>query len=330
MAIRTKKVTNQADWHKLIQNFRHDVFHTYEFNSSYALEINAEPILFLFYSDKNELLGVLPLLQRKIPNSNDFDLTSCYGYSGILSSNDNYGKILSYLEADFGKHFPEYVTIFLRSNPFVRDSNNGSDVIYIDVASQNTDILKTYRHGHRSEISKSLLHVTVEEAPLESTNIDIFFDIYSSTMARLNASKSHLFSKRFFETLCSQEYLGLKLIFVYHEGRPIAGCIFLWNDFIGHYFLSGSVAKFDWLRPGKLLIYKCNEIAKTLKVETLSLGGGLGGSNDTLSQFKRGFSKTVKKYNTYCIVSNASAYAKLLEEGESLPESTFFPRYRSS
>lgn len=329
MVIVAKKVTDNSEWSELIENFQHDVFHTLEFNSAYAIEINAEPVLFKFY-DGHDLIGLAPLLRRKIPNSNKYDLTSCYGYSGLLCNKNDYRRILVYLETEFGANFPRYVTIFLRSNPFLTSSGGGSDVIYIDVANQGASVLDSYRYGHRSEIKKALPYVSISEVELTEANIETFYGIYSSTMSRLNASRLHLFSKNFFSLLGSNNSFGFKLIFVYYEDRPVAGCIFLWKGSVSHYFLSGSNSGFDWLRPGKLLIYKCNEISRDLNVDTLSLGGGLGGADDSLSQFKRGFSKAFKKYNTYCIVSNVLAYEKLLVADDSLPESTFFPRYRSS
>lgn len=329
MTIVAKKATDYSEWDDLIENFRHDVFHTLEFNSAYAAEIDAEPVLFKFY-DGNDLIGLAPLLQRKIPHSNKFDLTSCYGYSGLLCSENDYGRILIYLETEFAANFPKYVTIFLRSNPFLTSSSGGTDVIYIDVANQGALVLDSYRYGHRSEIKKALPYASIREVESTKANIETFYDIYLSTMLRLNASKLHFFSKKFFDLLGSNNSFGCKIIFVYHDDRPVAGCIFLWKGWISHYFLSGSNSNVGWLRPGKLLIHKCNEIAKNLNVDILSLGGGLAGADDSLSQFKRGFSKSLKKYNTHCIISSVPAYEELLKVDESLPESTFFPRYRSS
>lgn len=328
MTITVKKVELGSDWENVIQNFKHDVFHTHAYNLLYAKEIGGKAVLFIFFDSSLELIGAVPLIERQIDNTNMFDLTSCYGYSNILSTQSAYRGILNFLNNEFGTVFPYYVSLFLRSNPFLFESDEGSDLIYIDIANQDNDILTTYRYGHRSEIKKVSSSLIVKEVAGNDENLLIFTSIYNETMARVGASRSHLFDHKFIQEMSKQTQFGFRLIFVYHNNVIIGSCIFIWLGNIGHYFLSGSRLGYEKYIPGKVLVHKCNQISKALGLDILSLGGGLGGQNDNLSQFKRGFSKAYKKYTVKKIILQKNLYDKLSEKVLLGSETSFFPAYR--
>ena len=149
-------------------------------------------------------------------------------------------------------------------------------------------------------------------------------------MARVGASRSHLFGHKFFQEMSKQSQFGFRIIFVYYNNVIIGACIFIWLGKIGHYFLSGSRLGYEKHIPGKVLVYKCNQIAKALDLDILSLGGGLGGKDDNLSQFKRGFSKTYKKYTVEKIILQKNLYDTLSENSLLDTETPFFPSYRSN
>ena len=87
MTITVEKIESSSDWVNIIQNFKHDVFHTYAYNSLYAKEIDGKAVMFTFFNDSLELVGAAPLIERQVDSTNMFDLTSCYGYSVFYQRN---------------------------------------------------------------------------------------------------------------------------------------------------------------------------------------------------------------------------------------------------
>jgi hypothetical protein len=69
----------------------------------------------------------------------------------------------------------------------------------------------------------------------------------------------------------------------------------------------------------------------------LHLGGGVGGTNDTLLHFKAGFSPARFRFLTSRLITHTSHYRQLVEQharaintpAETLLASSYFPAYRS-
>ena len=77
-----KIITSKTDWETALSEVKFfDFYHTYDYHqiSKTALE---EPVL-VSYRDQNTLV-LLPLLLRRIFDSEFYDATSVYGYSGPL------------------------------------------------------------------------------------------------------------------------------------------------------------------------------------------------------------------------------------------------------
>ncbi|HYX07003.1 MAG TPA: hypothetical protein VE912_09760, partial [Bacteroidales bacterium] len=76
-------ITNPSDWNMLLQEIGHyDFYHTFDYHSVEMLD-NEVPTL-LKYTERDYIIA-LPLLIRKIGNTDYYDATSVYGYAGPIS-----------------------------------------------------------------------------------------------------------------------------------------------------------------------------------------------------------------------------------------------------
>jgi lipid II:glycine glycyltransferase (peptidoglycan interpeptide bridge formation enzyme) len=102
--------------------------------------------------------------------------------------------------------------------------------------------------------------------------------------------------------------------------------------------LGGTKTKFLKLSPTNLETDYTRRWAKERGNEFLHLGGGVGGSKDSLYNFKAGFSKQRHTFLTMRLVIDEKKYIELVKlrakylniEVEKLLKTDFFPAYRSS
>jgi hypothetical protein len=81
----------------------------------------------------------------------------------------------------------------------------------------------------------------------------------------------------------------------------------------------------------KLLFDEASVIGKNMGMRYLHLGGGVGGREDSLFNFKCGFSDLFMNFNTWRYIANLSIYNNLVEERcKNTDFNTMkFPLYRS-
>jgi hypothetical protein len=99
-------------------------------------------------------------------------------------------------------------------------------------------------------------------------------------------------------------------------------------------FLAGSRLEFLAHSPAKVMENFVRYWAKARGNRWYHLGGGAGALNDSLFQFKLGFSPITHPYMTWRVVADRDAYARLVRQWESragVPADGpggFFPAYR--
>jgi len=114
------------------------------------------------------------------------------------------------------------------------------------------------------------------------------------------------------------------------EGRPAAACIFFECGGIVQAHLGGTRSEFLNKSPFHLLLYSAAEWARARGNRYLHMGGGVGGSNDQLFQFKRGFSPLRFPFSTLRLVTDEGKYRELTtRRAQAAAGSDFFPAYRA-
>tara|TARA_R110000737_G_scaffold78879_2_gene110650 strand:- start:391 stop:867 length:477 start_codon:yes stop_codon:yes gene_type:complete len=150
-------ITNQDKWNNLLKEIGDfDFYHTFDYHIIEKSE-SQTPIL-LKYTESNIVIG-LPLLIRKIKNTEYFDTTSVYGYAGPISK----GIYVSFDNAIFTKTLIAYfiknkvISVFSRLNSYINNQKNilincgeiinQGKIVYIDLGLEDVDQIKNIKKG---------------------------------------------------------------------------------------------------------------------------------------------------------------------------------------
>jgi hypothetical protein len=332
---------NDERWSEIISkanvyDFHHtQCFHKIEKNNDTAL------LCVLFF---DEDFIAFPILVREIHNTDYFDCTSVYGYGGPISS-CSFDVIsdqqISYFQNKMITFFKKsrIISVFSRLHPLIQSEKIFSGfgniiklnkIVAIDLSLSLPDQRVQYRKSNKHGVNKlRRIGFSVVEAEGD-IEIDAFLQIYKETMERVNASDNYFFNKKYFYNFLKNNCFKNKLLLVKKEGEIVAGGIFTFTNNIMQYHLSGTKQKYLREAPMQLLLDEARLIGTELGFNFFNLGGGLGGSdNDSLFDFKAGFSKLRFQYCVWQFISDKKKYDELVIENNSSGDNSFFPQYRS-
>lgn len=335
-------ITKKEEWKSTLKEIGgFDFYHTYDYHAIEEKEKNNKNAILLKYTE-DKIIIAIPLLVRKIHNTDYFDATSVYGYAGPISkgitpefNNSNFQKkILQYFKEN------NFISVFSRLNPYILDQNkilfNIGDISaqgqVVNINLKNS--IEKQRFGFQSRlkthINKAKRHCSVRKAS-DDNDIQDFIDIYHGNMKRVNAKKSYYFSKEYFKSMAtSEDFKSETLLAIDNEsGETIAACQFIITNSIVQYHLSGTKNDFLHLTPTKLLINEMRLKATQKGLIYFNLGGGLGGrDDDTLFRFKSSYSKDFKTFNLWKLIIDPKVYKDLVIKKGINKNSNFFPLYR--
>jgi hypothetical protein len=331
---------HDSQWADIVyRSLNYDFSHT---QSYHLLEKENIPVLFL--SKFNDDFIALPLIIRKIPNSNWYDCTSAYGYCGPIS-NLNFEKIsrkkILYFRDNILEYFKEFniITAFSRLHPLMKVPNffdnfgivkDINKTVAIDIRNSKEEQIRQYRKSTKSELNQLRKSgYSVFEAT-EKEDIDAYIELYYITMKSVNATQSYYFNADYFYKFLDSNCFEKKLLLVRKDNKIFAGAIFTITNKVMQYHVSASTKSYIKPTPMKLIIDHARLIANEFKLDFLHLGGGVGGSdNDSLFFFKSGFSDYRGLYQTWQLIVDDEKYNHLIIASQRKKENSFFPLYRS-
>lgn len=336
-------INQKEKWQKLvISALKSDIYHSWRYHNLHS--DSCLPFMFVF--QEQESFVAIPLLKRNIPESEYFDATSVYGYSGPISNRDFIDLDKGFIER-FKKDFIAFlnhekiITVFSRLNPFLNQCSlmenfggvvDNGKVVIIDL----TAPIEIQRSKYQERINRKIRQLKdtgyyVREASSDE-DIETFASIYNANMNRLGASALYYFDETYFRNfLRSDEYDG-RLLFVYdNTGYPISGAIIAVAHDIMHAHLLGTREEYLSLSPAKLLTDEITILGRKLGVAQYNLGGGLGYKEDSLFRWKTNFSKQTTNYYSWRYIVDEKIYLELLDRQNISPdlEIDFFPLYRA-
>jgi Acetyltransferase (GNAT) domain len=210
------------------------------------------------------------------------------------------------------------------------------ETVAMDLTLDEGGLWKGIREGHQWTIKKCQKLGFVARAVSLRDHVERVTEIYWDTMDRVQAKESYYFGREYFARL--GEMPGqVHCWMVEAEGRPAAACIFFECGGIVQAHLGGTRSEFLSKSPFHLLLYSAAEWARSRGNRYLHLGGGVGGSNDRLLQFKLGFSQLRFPFSTLRLITDEEKYRDLTARraqavdvpmGE-LAAREFFPAYRA-
>ena len=336
------------EWGNFLKQSEHDFYHLPEYVEFVAQFEEGIPLAF-FVEDKEPIL-LAPLLIRELPENLDvsddwYDATSPYGYGApILWPGGSANTLRSCLHL-FREVANErgIVTAFFRLNPLLDlpldalseygDLFHHGQTVPIDLSASDEEIQSQIRSNHKRNIRK--LNREGFQADMDRWEyFDDFIEIYEATMHRLSASEFYLFPVRYFYGLRTALGTSLHLCTVLSpEGEVAAAGLFTSVCGIVQYHLGGTNSKYLSFAPAKLMFDHVCRWAKEEGNRVFHLGGGVGGQDDSLFQFKAGFSKLRNDFFTYRMIVDEEKYRLLNDQwerqcGEQRSDLEFFPPYR--
>jgi len=328
------------EWEAVLRTARHDFYHLPAYVALCAAQEQARPCaLWVSAADRSMLL---PLLIRGIPGGG-FDAASPYGYPGPIGcGSDDPAFLQMALSAglevlrDAG-----LVSAFIRLHPLLNPAPPDGvgtlvvhgDTVSVDLALTNEEHWAQTRHNHRRDINRALRLGYVARMDDEWTHLATFKQLYRETMERRSARAFYFFEDDYFDGL--RDALGerLHLCVVEKAGAIAAAGLYVETDGIVQYHLSGTSDEFRDARPLKLMMHFVRGWAKDRENRVLNLGGGVGGADDSLLQFKIGFSPLRRSFATLRLVVDEEEYARLVAARDPHLDpdvrTGFFPQYRS-
>ncbi len=343
-------IMESSRWAEVLEQIkRHDFCHLPAYNRLAEISGHGRAIMFV-YREGDHVLA-FPLLLRSVDStvSPDLegkweDMTSVYGYAGPLaSSSDVPGDVCSHFMAWVTEHLREHriVSALSRMHPLLTEQASilrGFGVVSpigwtlsVDLTLPEEEQTVAYRRNHRQDIKHlRAMGVTCDEVGPE--RLGEFVEIYYENMNRVRASADYYFSADYFEHLYDDLPGVTHLFMCQHEGRAVAAGIFTICKGICQWYLSGSRSDFDGPPPTKLMFDDARRWARACGAHTLHLGGGVGGSRDSLYHFKRGFTQREHVYSIWKYVANQPVYddlSKAMCQAHGIaPEDGYFPLYR--
>ena len=346
--IEIRPIREKNEWNSLLAKefpSQDDVYFSFEYCELYTRHFPMVPEA--IYSCSPSLTVFWPYLVRQIPGSAGKDcirdITTPYGYGGpILCARTEDKEELARSIREFLDRFRAYmqscrsVSGFIRFHPLLRSwellkeeipCEYLNDVVVMDLTPDPDSLWDHMRKGHRYNIKKTLQEgatVSVTEHPTDE-DIDTFLGLYYERMNRNKAQPKYYFTREFIRDHFS--LLHAALVQVARDGRVIGSSIFLIGSSVAHYHLSGSAGDIRGLYPSEAALWGFIGWARERGVTCLNLGGGRG-ANDTLFQFKLGFSRMTAPFYVGKLVFDRPAYERLTAELAPGLASGFFPSYR--
>jgi hypothetical protein len=333
-------INQQAEWRACVQSCANfDFYHTWYYHS---LDKTGDPIL-IIYSEEEDFIA-FPLIKRGIPGSNLNDFTCVYGYTGPIS-NKEFDSLNEEMKENFTREFLNFlkqynsVSVFSRLHSFFNQDSlmdkfegiyeNGKTVV-IDLR-VSIEVQRSKYQRRVFEKIKALrrkgYYVKEGKSPAE---IREFASIYMENMKRIEASDFYLFDEAYLQTLLDSAEFNSKLLTVYHNDKAVCGAVIVCTQNIIQAHLLGTRTAYLQYSPAKLLTDEICILGREMGMHYFNLGGGLGFKEDSLFNWKAGFSDLFFKFNSWRFVADPENYKLLtLRKGLQLDtEVDFFPLYR--
>jgi hypothetical protein len=331
---------NNPLWNVIVErSLEYDFYHTQPYH---LLEKENRPVLCVLSFDADFI--AIPFIIRAIPNSVYFDCTSVYGYSGVISSL-NFDKITTEIISQFHKELLKFfeknkiIAAFSRLHPLIHNQsvfndfgrvNDVNKTVAIDLRLTLEEQKAQYRKSIKYEINQLRKNGFEVVETKSKEDIDAFVAIYHETMSRVDASGEYYYKHDYFYDFLGSDYFQTKLLIAKKEGKIVAGAIFTITNKIMQYHLAGTAEKYNKLAPMKLILDEARLLGNVLDLDFLHLGGGVSGNDeDSLFQFKKGFSNLKNQFQTWQFVVDNDKYNQLVQESNVLLSDNFFPLYRS-
>lgn len=329
-------------WNEALAAAKHDIYDLPEYLTLCGRFEGAEPVG--FYASEGGCYCLVPLLRRTLPASlgapdSWTDAASPYGYSGaVFSGGADWARraVRAFVAACADQNI---ISVLVRLHPLLPAPESALDAagtrithgetVAVDLTLPESDLRANLRSDHRAGVRRLRTNgfsIRVDDWSLYTR----YMEIYRETMERVEADVRYRFPPGYFGGLRSSLQSHLHLLSVVAPDGAVAAAG-LFTEFQGmvQFHLSGTAEEYRKPAPSKLMLESAIFWGKAAGNRMLHLGGGLGAREDSLFQFKSGFSKLRSRFQTWRVVANATGYADMVRAAHQPEiEDHYFPTYR--
>ena len=324
-------------WAKALALFpQTDIYFTqayHELNSGEGMEARC----FLYQEDDEAFC--LPFVESRIPGTTLADFSTCYGYSGPLSTSSEsgfLGRAWTALKQSCARR--GIVAGFIRFHPLLmnhRFADENAVQLRLDRRTVVIDLTKDSAQLWNSKLHPD--HYWLRRARREGARFEIdhswnsysrFIELYRATMDRHHAAKEYRFSDLYFNNLRTKLADRGVIAGVYVGEKLISGAIILLHQPFAHYHLGGSDEEYRPLCPNALLFIEAALHLKAKGYERFHLGGGSDARDDnSLLFFKQRLSTDLLEYYTGAFVIDREKYDELCRRWDECASADAVARY---
>ncbi|MDF2787340.1 MAG: hypothetical protein K0S80_438 [Neobacillus sp.] len=344
-------------WEKKMNELsKKDVFYRLCYSKLYQEIGDGDPYLFFFeneqgqklcYSFLKRKLNKLPFLSEDLEGAALYDIiTPSYGYGGPLYDHADYPLI-----QQFRREFEDYckeeniITEFIRFHPLLQNQrymenflevSYDRETVYVDLTKSQDELISDYHKNHKRNVTKAIknnLEFRVFRGSQIEEQLKTFYEMYSETMDKLNASDYSYFSSDYLQNLVSGFEDHSIMGAVFYKDKMVAAALCMYDGGTLHYHLGCSKQKFLNLGTSIFMLHNIALWGKENGLQSFHLGGGHIG-RDSLFQFKHRFNiKGTLDFYIGKKVHNPEIYKTLIGKWEEYylkpSNNYFFPAYRS-
>jgi len=339
-------------WTDVMAASLHDFYHLPSFVALEAKRTKGTAAGFVVHEKDSAVL--VPLVVRQMPAElgkefeETFDAVSPYGYPGILlygplSQNMEWMRaaIVAMIELLAQRRIcsvfvrlrsmrPQPIDPLREAGTVVR---NG-EVVWLDLKASKEQYGRELRENHRRSIARMKKMSASVRIDAGWSRVKDFVRIYYETMTSVGADPMYFFTEEYFRGL--REVLGGRgfLCVVELGDELVCGGIFTEFNGLVQYHLGATADKFRRLSPSPIMFDFMRNWGHERGAEKMNLGGGVGGTADSLLHFKAGFSPNRAPFNTWRLVSMPSVYERAvarwsdIKKAPAEPATAYFPAYR--
>ena len=343
MAVRLIDLEQRDAWLQALDRVgAFDTYHLPQYYFEGVVRSGERPILLV--AETRSSIAALPLLLRRIPGFDDlWDAASAYGYPGgvfrgdIEALNLQFRSAAASLLSDAG-----VISCFVRQNPLIPSEQlfagyshirKVGPTVAIDLRTPEAEYMATQtRKKHRYSLRQSEasgLEFVVDDSWTALTD---FMRLYADTMKRTQADPYYYFPDSYFFSLRDSLTDSARLLHAAKDGQIISSMIVFEARGIAQYHLGGTSELGREVGASRWLIDRARSYLGHRGLAWFHLGGGVGASQDSLYEFKSGFSKLRFDYWAVEWIVDRQAYGEVLATMgvvEATAQARYFPLYRA-
>ncbi|MFI7545276.1 GNAT family N-acetyltransferase [Actinoplanes sp. NPDC049599] len=306
------------EWKEALQQTPHDMYHEPAYVELDAKLYGGTPTAFSYAEPGHRLL--LPLILRDVPGSDLRDALSPYGYPGPIGSGDAgfwqraCAALLETLRAE------GIVTAFVRMHPLLAAPLSTleqfgtlvrhGETVSMDLTVDLEEMWSQTRSDHRNHINRARRAGTRIVFD-DWDRLGEWVEVYHDNMRRVGATSYYFVTREHLAAL--HDAVGDRMhLAVALEGDEVVGG----NTFFTHHGIATGYLSSTRRAPRRyadeLLYDEVRRWCKSHGDRVFHLGGGKGGSNDSLFSYKAGFSPGRHAFHTWRVVADPVAYRSLV------------------